>query len=86
MIFIFAADLRDAQQWCQFQGVRRADSIYVGQEHTLQGRRLQVTDRVHRTARHLEHPASFVLSAAWERALLRCELTENLHGALVRQS
>lgn len=83
MIYIVAAGLEDARQWCHFNGVRRADSVYVGSGDRLRGRYLTANDRIVRTALRALHPDIRAIDAAMEVALLRAGLTETVHGNLV---
>lgn len=83
MIFILAANLEDARQWCAFNGVERRDSVYIGSKWSLEGRRIFESDRVVRTALHLMHPSSYEIERALERTLEHAGFTETVHGNLV---
>jgi hypothetical protein len=83
--YILAANLNDATQWCHFNGVSRAESVYVGQSWYLPTRVFAETDRIVRTARHQEHPALPELERALADVLAASKLTETVHGSLVRR-
>lgn len=86
MIYIIAAGLEDARQWCAFNGVPRSDSVYLGHGYSLNGRRLTPQDRIVRTARAAEHPDKVVIEQALEIGLVVQGLTETVHGNLVPRS
>lgn len=83
MIYVFAADSDDARQWALFNGHTGAEFRFVGR--WWEGMTLSVTDRVIRTARHMEHPDAHLRERALDRILAKTRLTESVHGGLVRQ-
>lgn len=85
MIYILAASLEDARQWCHFNGVARNDSVYVGQTWSLPSRLFDERDRIVRTAMHQAHPAILELERQLGQTLDVSALTETKDGRLVRQ-